>query len=237
MEAFIIESSFETHVIIQSDWRAEKLSRGGFSLWRLSKWKTLLPQARAHIPPIKETSSAPQKRGILFPSRNHSLKHSHHNVRYNVWREVNRPTGQRQPFSCPLVHGATSIIHVKKTQNRESCTFPAVAPFRWRYGRRAEWALTIACKWWRTGRRRAVSRGSVWGRPARRSRTTRRPAAAGPSVRSRQGCRRRTAPHLGRRTGTQTRGVTRKWKHTSGTFFSKHKRRDCWLGLALPAVP
>lgn len=158
-----------------------------------------------------------------------------------MWCKVNKPTPWRQveqqPFSCPLVHGTTSIIHIKETQNRETCTFPALAPLRWRYGQRAEWALTIACKWWRTGRRRAVSQGSVWGRPARHSRTTRRPAAAGPSVRSRRGCRRRTAPHLGRRTGTRTRDVTRKWKHTSGTFLSKHKRRDCWLGLALPAVP
>lgn len=65
--------------------------------------------------------------------------------------------------------------------------------------------LTIVCMWWRKGRRRAASRGSASGRPARHSRTTHTQPAAGPWVRILQGCRRRTALHLGQRTGR------RKW--------------------------
>lgn len=96
------------------------------------------------------------------------------------------------------------IIQIEDTSNIEMCIFLAqVLLVLLSQGTE----LTIACRWWRKGRRRAVSRGSVWERPAQHSRTTRRPAAAGPSVRNPRGCRRHTAPHLGQKTATtDTRG-------------------------------
>lgn len=100
------------------------------------------------------------------------------------------------------------------------------------FAARAEWGeLTRVCTWWRKGHRRAVSQGSVSRRPARHNRTTRRPAAASPSVRSLQGYRKHTALHLGQRTATETWDVMPKWRHTCLATFTQSKR-EASIGLA-----
>lgn len=60
--------------------------------------------------------------------------------------------------------------------------------------------LTTECTLWRRGCRKVVFQGSVWGTPARRSRTTRMREAADPLDRTLRGCHKHTAPRLDQRT-------------------------------------